>query len=115
MLGAGETGFGLLAAAPAVGALAGGGLRLLIGQFRRPGWVMPGAVAGYGLALVGLGVSDWLPLSPLGAGPLGPTGAVSVALRQTAVPVTAPDELRGRVSSVAQITTCSPGSASRFC
>ena len=104
VLGAGEVGFGLLASAPAVGALAGGGLMLLVGQLRRPGWVMLGAVAGYGLALVGLGLSTWLPLSLLCAGLLGLTDAVSVAIRQTAVQVNTPDEFRGRVSGVAQIT-----------
>jgi MFS family permease len=104
VLRAGEVGFGLLAAAPAVGSLAGGGLMLVIGQLRRPGWVMLGAVAGYGLALVGLGLSVWLPLSLLCAGLLGLTDAISVAIRQTAVQVHTPDEFRGRVSSLAQIT-----------
>lgn len=104
VLGAGEVGFGLLAAAPAVGALAGGGLMLLVGHLRRPGWVMLGAVAAYGLALIGLGLSVWLPLSLLCAGLLGLTDAVSVSIRQTAVQVYTPDALRGRVSGVAQIT-----------
>jgi hypothetical protein len=43
-------------------------------------------------------------LSLLCAGLLGLTDAVSVSIRQTAVQAHTPDEFRGRVSGVAQIT-----------
>lgn len=104
VLQAGAAGFGWLSSAPAVGALTGGAVMLMVGQLQRPGWVMLGAVAGYGLALIGLGLSTWLPLSLLCAGLLGLTDAISVAIRQTAVQIHTPDEYRGRVSGVAQIT-----------
>jgi hypothetical protein len=100
----GAAGFGLLAAAPAVGALAGGGLMLLVGYLHRPGRVMLAAVAGYALALIGLGLSTWFPLALLCAGLLGLTDAISVSIRQTAVQASTPDAFRGRVSGVAQIT-----------
>jgi MFS family permease len=104
VLGVGAAGFGLLAAAPAVGALAGGGLMLLVGRLHRPGRVMLGAVGGYALALIGLGLSTWFPLALLCAGLLGLTDAISVSIRQTAVQASTPDAFRGRVSGVAQIT-----------
>lgn len=104
ILRAGEAGFGLLTAAPAAGSLAGAGLMLFAGHLRRPGWVMLGAVAGYALALAGLGASTWLLLSLLCAGLLGLTDAVSMAIRHTTVQLNTPDEFRGRVASVFQIS-----------
>jgi MFS family permease len=103
-LGVGAAGFGLLAAAPAVGSAIGAGLMLMAGHLRRPGWVMLWAVGGYALALIGLGLSTWFPLSLLCAGLLGLTDAVSMAIRHTAVQLNTPDEFRGRVSSVFQIS-----------
>ena len=77
---------------------------LLAGRLRHPGRVMLGAVAGYAVALVGLGLSPWFPLSLLCAGLLGLTDAISMAIRHTAVQLNTPDEYRGRVSSVFQIS-----------
>jgi MFS family permease len=101
----GEVGFGLLTAAPAAGAFVGTGLMLLLGSLRRAGWLMLATVAGYGLALVGLGASTWFPLSLGFAGLLGVPNAISVTIRHTAVQLATPDELRGRVSGVFQIST----------
>ena len=104
LLGVGEAGYGLLTSAPAAGSLAGGGLMLLVGRLRRPGWVMLGAVAGYALALMGLGLTSWF-LGALVCGALlGFTDAISVTIRHTATQLNTPDELRGRVSSVFQIS-----------
>ena len=77
---------------------------LVLGWLRRAGRLMLATVAVYGLALVGLGVSPWLPLSLVFAGLLGLTNAISVAIRHTAVQLATPDELRGRVSGVFQIS-----------
>jgi MFS family permease len=104
ILKVGEVGFGWLMAAPAAGSLAGAGLMLVIGQVRRPGWVMLGAVAGYGLALIGLGGSVWFPVSLLCAALLGVTDAISMAIRHTSIQLATPDEFRGRVSSAMQIS-----------
>lgn len=103
-LGVGETGYGLLTSAPAAGSLTGGALMLLVGRLRRPGWVMLGAVAGYALALIGLGLSPWF-WGALACGALlGFTDSISVTIRNTATQLSTPDELRGRVSSVFQIS-----------
>jgi MFS family permease len=103
-LGVGPQGFGLLTAAPAAGSLAGAGLMLLIGRLRRPGWTMLGAVAGYGIGLIGLGLTPWFPLALACGAALGLTDAISVAIRHAATQLNTPDTLRGRVSSVFQIS-----------
>lgn len=103
-LGVGPEGYGLLAAAPAAGALAGAGLMLLLGSLRRPGWVMLVAVAGYALGLVGLGLSTWFPLALAFGVVLGLTDAFSMAIRGAVTQLNTPDALRGRVSSVFQIS-----------
>ena len=111
LLDVGPTGFGLLTAAPAAGALAGAGIMLLIGQPRRPGWTMLVAVAGYALGLVGLGLSRWFPLALAFGALLGLTDAVSMTIRHTATQLHTPDALRGRVSSVFQISVQGGNSA----
>ena len=103
-LGVGPQGFGLLTAAPAAGSLAGATIMLLIGRLRRPGWVMLAAVAVYGLGLIGLGLSTWFPLALACCALLGLSDAISVAIRQVATQLNTPDALRGRVSSVFQIS-----------
>jgi MFS family permease len=104
VLHVGEVGFGMLSAAPAAGALVGASAMLILGSLRRPGVVMLLAVAAYGCALVGLGLSTLFPLSLLFAGLLGVTDALSVTIRHTTVQLSTPDELRGRVSSAFQIS-----------
>lgn len=103
-LGVGPEGFGLMAAAPAAGSLAGAGLMLLVGHLRRPGWVMLAAVAGYALGLVGLGLSTAFPLALAFAALLGVTDAFSMTIRHAVTQLSTPDALRGRVSSVFQIS-----------
>jgi MFS family permease len=104
ILQVGPAGLGWLVAAPAAGSLLGAGIMLVVGRVHRPGWVMLGAVAGYGAALVGLGWSTWLPLSLLFGALLGLTDAISMAIRHTAMQLETPDEFRGRVSSAMQIS-----------
>jgi MFS family permease len=104
ILRVGEVGFGVLSAAPAIGSLTGATLMLTLGTVRRPGWLMLGAVAAYGAALIGLGLSSWFAFALLFAALLGLTDAISMAVRHTAVQLATPDELRGRVSSAMQIS-----------
>jgi MFS family permease len=104
VLRVGELGFGVLSAAPAVGSLAGAMLMLTLGTVRKPGWLMLGAVVVYGSALIGLGLSSWFAVALLFAAILGFADAISMAVRQTALQMATPDELRGRVSSAMQIS-----------
>lgn len=102
--GVGTAGLGLLTAAPAAGSLIGSSLMLLIGSIRRPGWLMLATVFGYGLGLIGLGLSSWFPLALAFTAILGLTDAISMAIRHTTIQLATPDELRGRVSSAMQIS-----------
>ena len=58
------------------------------------------AVAIYGLAIVGFGLSQWLWLSLIFLLLTGAADMVSVYVRQTLVQLETPDHMRGRVSAV---------------
>jgi MFS family permease len=100
ILGTGPVGLGLMRAAPAVGAIATGLWLAFRPIRRRMGHAMFAAVAAFGLATVGFGLSRWLPLSLACLVLLGAADQVSVVIRVTLVAVLTPDHLRGRVSAV---------------
>lgn len=98
VLRVGAIGLGLLRAAPAAGAVA-----LALAHrppFRRAGWTLLLAVAGFGLATIGFGVSRSLPLSLVCLAALGGLDAISMVVRDTLLLTRTPDELRGRVTAV---------------
>ena len=100
ILHAGPWGLGLLRAAPAVGALAMSlGLARWPVQGRSGAWLL-GAVALYGSAMVGFGLSTslWLSMALLAVS--GAADMVSVVIRQSLVQLATPDAMRGRVSAV---------------
>jgi MFS family permease len=103
ILEVGPTGLGLLRAAPAVGALTGA---IVIARFpiqRRAGPTLFAVVAGFGLCMIGFGLSRQLWLSMLALGLGAGLDMVSVVLRQTILPLVTPDELRGRVNAVEMV------------
>ena len=100
ILHTGPWGLGLLRAAPAVGALAMSlGLARWPVQGRSGAWLL-GAVALYGSAMVGFGLSTslWLSMALLAVS--GAADMVSVVIRQSLVQLATPDAMRGRVSAV---------------
>jgi MFS family permease len=93
-------GYGLLSGSLELGALAMSGLLVFLPPFRRAGLALLWAVVAYGLATVLFGVSRSFQLSVAAYMMVGMADAVSVVLRSTAIQLSTPDELRGRVSSV---------------
>jgi MFS family permease len=57
-------------------------------------------VAGFGAATVGMGLSQWFPVSLAMMFLIGALDNVSVVVRHTLVQMLTPDEMRGRVSAV---------------
>lgn len=100
ILHAGPSGLGLLQAALPLGSL----LCALVLAHRQPmqkaGRAMLWAVAGFGLATIGFGLSRWFALSLLTLFVCGVVDNISVVVRHTLVQLLTPDEKRGRVSAV---------------
>jgi predicted MFS family arabinose efflux permease len=96
----GPVGLGCLRAAPACGALL---MALIIAHrppLRRPGLALLLAVAGFGIATIGFGLSTSLPLSFIMLLLTGALDNVSVVVRGTLMQVLTPDAMRGRVAAV---------------
>jgi MFS family permease len=91
---------GLLYSAPGLGALLGALTSGWMARVRRIGRVIMIWIAVYGLAIVGFGTSQWLPLSLACLVLSGSADMISATLRNTLLTVNTPDELRGRVASV---------------
>ncbi|MFI6289975.1 enterobactin transporter EntS [Nonomuraea sp. NPDC050790] len=95
---------GLLYSAPAAGALLAALASGWIGRVSRPGRVLIGAAALWGLAVAGFGASAWLPVSlPLALAFLAVSGVgqvISEVLAGALVQSRTPDRLLGRVSSL---------------
>jgi len=100
VLAVGPEGLGLLRAAPAVGAVL---MALWLARRpprRRVGRTLLAAVAVFGLATLGFGLSTTLLPALAFLGVLGAADEVSVMLRQTLIQVQTPDALRGRIAAV---------------
>ncbi len=96
----GPAGLGLLRSMPAIGAASTALFLAWRPLERRTGRRMFQAVAVFGLATVGFGLSRSLVLSLLLLFGMGAADMVSVFIRQTLVQIDTPDAMRGRVSAV---------------
>jgi MFS family permease len=103
VLGVGPRGFGLLASSLEIGALATAAVMMVRPPAARPGRALLIGVAVYGLATVVFGLSRAFPLSVAAYAMVGMADQVSVVMRQTAIQLSTPDALRGRVSAVNMI------------
>ncbi|MCB2224980.1 MAG: MFS transporter [Actinobacteria bacterium] len=100
ILGVGEVGFGVLRASVVVGSVAGAAALTRWPIRRHAGPRLLVAVAVFGLAICGFGLSTsfWLSVAALFV--MGAADSVSMYVRQNLVQVITPDEMRGRVSAV---------------
>jgi len=103
VLHGGAYAYGLLRAAPAVGAIGMALLTTHLKPWRHAGRTMLWTVLGYGLATLVFGLSKWLWLSILALALTGVFDNISVVIRQTLAQMLTPNEMRGRVSSVSFI------------
>jgi MFS family permease len=103
LLGVGAAGYGWLVAAPAAGALLGSLLTSVRPLPRRQGRVLLWAVAAYGLATVGYGLSRSFALTIIALAATGFADLISTVIRHTLRQLVTPDALRGRMTSVSAI------------
>jgi MFS family permease len=103
VLEVGPRGFGVLRAAPAVGALFVAVYLSLRPIHRRVGIKMLLSVALFGLMTVVFAYSRWAPLSVAALAVLGGADMVSVFARQGLVQIGTPDRMRGRVAAVSTL------------
>lgn len=100
ILQVGSEGFGVLRAAPAVGAAI-----TMLGATRFPlhkkaGKKLLWAVAGFGVCIIVFGLSTYFWLSVIALFLSGAVDGVSMIIRQTILQLKTPDNMRGRVASV---------------
>lgn len=100
ILQVGARGYGLLNSALEIGALSMALLLMFLPPIRAAGRTLLSAVALYGVATIIFGFSRIFPVSLAAYIAAGAADQVSVVLRSTAIQLSTPNELRGRVSSV---------------
>jgi MFS family permease len=104
ILKVGEKGYGVLASAPAMGALITSvALVPLLDRIDRRGKIMLWSVVGFGLATIAFGVSRnfWLTYACLAL--TGGFDTISMVIRNIIRQLNTPDEMRGRMTSVNMI------------
>ena len=100
ILRVGPTGYGLLTSSLEIGALCTSAVLTFAPPIRRAGRALLIAVAVFGVATIAFGLSRSFPFSLAAYMLVGVADQVSVVMRSTAIQLSTPDELRGRVSAV---------------
>lgn len=103
ILKVGSEGFGVLRAAPAVGAFITMLITAYIPLTKNAGIKLLAAVFGFGVCIIVFGVSSIFWVSVLALFFSGVTDGVSMVIRQTILQLKTPDSMRGRVASVNSI------------
>ena len=100
ILKVGPEGFGVLRAAPAVGAVIIMFTSAYYPLNKKAGLKLLAAIFGFGLSIIIFGLSTWFWLSVFALFLSGVTDGISMIIRQTILQLRTPDHMRGRVSSV---------------
>jgi len=100
----GMQGFGWLMSCAGIGALIGALLLARLGDFRRKGDFLAGSLLGFSLSLIIFALSKNYFLSLLVLALVGGSTVTGVALINTILQTSVPDEFRGRVMSVFMLT-----------
>ena len=100
ILEVGSEGFGMLRAAPAVGAFMTMLITAYIPISKNAGLKLLVAIFGFGLSIIVFGLSSVFWISVVALFFSGVTDGVSMVIRQTILQLKTPDHMRGRVSSV---------------
>jgi MFS family permease len=103
VLNAGPQGFGLLRAAPAIGAVLTALVLTRLPPIRQAGRTLLWVVAGFGVATIVFGLSTSYVLSLIALAFTGAFDNVSMVIRGALVPLRTPDAMRGRVSAVERV------------
>jgi MFS family permease len=104
ILHVGARGYGLLYAAPAIGAvLAGAAMAFVALKIKHQGRVILVSVAAYAICTLLFGLSRVFFLSMIFLAGTGLADTVSMILRQTVRQIVTPDSLRGRMTSVSML------------
>ena len=100
ILEVGPEGFGILRAAPAVGALITMFTSAYFPLYKNAGMKLLAAIFGFGICIVIFGLSTTFRLSVAALFMSGVTDGISMIIRQTILQLKTPDAMRGRVASV---------------
>ena len=100
ILHVGSEGFGILRAAPAIGASLTMVISTRFPLHRSAGKKLLWAVTGFGICIIVFGISEFFWLSVLALFLSGAMDGISMIIRQTILQLKTPDHMRGRVASV---------------
>ena len=103
ILKVGPEGFGILRAAPAIGALVTMFVSAHLPFYKNAGIKLLAAIFGFGVCIIVFGLSTWFWLSVFALFMSGVTDGISVVIRQTILQLKTPDSMRGRVAAVNSI------------